>query len=373
MDGRKQPLLAHEKGAGAVCMNCGPKCIGLDLHFWRKTCKNCRCKLEDHEVPQEKLNLQQEILNKFLTGEDGQTVFQRSKATFDPLEATPAEIEAANKNFMFMPAGSTGTIISKYMAALPKEKAPHLSKEGYKHRQKQLIQQLPAHDFDHAYCDNLNDKEKEKMVEFNRKRNKEASGQGYMKEKSDSKIWDCVVCPDKLKTGDIAILAERAGTEKRWHPGCFQCTTCKELLVDLIYFFKDEHIYCGRHYGELTRVRCAACDELIFTKEYTQAEEQSWHIKHFCCYECDKELGGQRYVAKDEHPYCLNCYGSKFAKVCQGCQKKISPEAKRVTYKDFHWHAEEACFSCSKCKTNLLGKQFIYNNDNVYCSAACAK
>ena len=63
-------------------------------------------------MPQEKLNLQQEILNKFLTGEDGQTVFQRSKATFDPLEATPAEIEAANKNFMFMPAGSTGTIVS---------------------------------------------------------------------------------------------------------------------------------------------------------------------------------------------------------------------------------------------------------------------
>lgn len=36
------------------------------------------------------------------------------------------------------------------------------------------------------------------------------------------------------------------------------------MLVDLIYFYKDDKIYCGRHYGELTRVRCAACDEVCW-------------------------------------------------------------------------------------------------------------
>ncbi len=113
--------------------------------------------------------------------------------------------------------------------------------------------------------------------------------------------------------------------------------------------------------------------QLIFTKEYTQAEGHSWHIKHFCCYECDKELGGQRYVAKEDHPYCLECYGKKFAKVCNECKQRIPPDAKRVTYSKLHWHAAEECFNCNKCKTNLLGQQFIFKEDSVFCSVGCAR
>ena len=74
---------------------------------------------------------------------------------------------------------------------------------------------------------------------------------------------DCANCDEKLRGGDVAIFAERAGPDKCWHPECFVCFTCKELLVDLIYFYKDGSIYCGRHYGELTRVRCQACDEVM--------------------------------------------------------------------------------------------------------------
>ena len=59
-----------------------------------------------------------------------------------------------------------------------------------------------------------------------------------------------------------AVFAERAGQDKCWHPGCFRCQTCNELLVDLIYFFKNDDIFCGRHYADLLRNRCAACDEV---------------------------------------------------------------------------------------------------------------
>ena len=40
------------------------------------------------------------------------------------------------------------------------------------------------------------------------------------------------------------------------------CAICNNLLVDLIYFFKEGAIYCGRHYAELYKPRCAACDEV---------------------------------------------------------------------------------------------------------------
>ena len=53
------------------------------------------------------------------------------------------------------------------------------------------MHQLPAHDFDDSYCDDLSDKEKEKMQAFNRKRNEEASGQGSIKENNEAagKVW----------------------------------------------------------------------------------------------------------------------------------------------------------------------------------------
>lgn len=42
--------LEHERGAGALCNVCQDKCPGLDLHFWRKVCKLCKCRKDQHAV-----------------------------------------------------------------------------------------------------------------------------------------------------------------------------------------------------------------------------------------------------------------------------------------------------------------------------------
>lgn len=47
-----------------------------------------------------------------------------------------------------------------------------------------------------------------------------------------------------------------------WHSKCFTCTTCDELLVDLTYCVYDDKIYCERHYAEMLKPRCNACDEV---------------------------------------------------------------------------------------------------------------
>lgn len=47
-----------------------------------------------------------------------------------------------------------------------------------------------------------------------------------------------------------------------WHPKCFTCSTCDELLVDLTYCVHDDKIYCERHYAELLKPRCNSCDEV---------------------------------------------------------------------------------------------------------------
>ncbi|KAI5103641.1 prickle-like protein 2 [Silurus meridionalis] len=56
--------------------------------------------------------------------------------------------------------------------------------------------------------------------------------------------------------------------------------------------------------------------EIIFADECTEAEGRHWHMKHFCCFECETVLGGQRYIMKEGRPYCCGCFESLYAEYC---------------------------------------------------------
>ena len=46
-------------------------------------------------------------------------------------------------------------------------------------------------------------------------------------------------------------------------------------------------------------------------------------MKHFACFECDKNLGGQRYIMREGRPYCLACFDCMFAEYCDACGETI--------------------------------------------------
>ncbi|XP_049793023.1 testin isoform X5 [Schistocerca nitens] len=184
--------------------------------------------------------------------------------------------------------------------------------------------------------------------------------------------FNCKECKGAIQAGDVAVFADRAGQDVAWHPSCFVCATCKELLVDLIYFFNKGQVYCGRHYAELLKIpRCFACDELIFVNEYTMAEGQAFHVKHFCCYECDIPLGGMKYVPVDGQPVCLDCFQEKYGKSCHACGKKIGASDQRVSWNELHWHVSGDCFSCFSCHKSLLGGRFAVKKNQPFCSKEC--
>ncbi|XP_065199638.1 testin isoform X2 [Planococcus citri] len=186
-------------------------------------------------------------------------------------------------------------------------------------------------------------------------------------------LQKCHHCKLPAYPGQVVVVAERAGIESIWHPQCFVCVNCKELLVDLVYFFHKGEVYCGRHYAEELKIpRCFACDELIFLKEYTVAEGQSFHVKHFCCFECDIPLGGMQYVPKDNHPVCLSCYEIKYGKKCNYCDKMIKAGDSRVGWKELSWHAAAGCFKCIQCSKSLLGGKFMVKDNKPLCSKECA-
>lgn len=184
--------------------------------------------------------------------------------------------------------------------------------------------------------------------------------------------WSCRKCSQPIEAGTVAIFAERAGSDKCWHPQCFQCSICHEMLADLIYFFVDDNMFCGRHYAEQMKIpRCKACDELIFAPEYTSAEGASWHMDHFCCWLCDTPLAGHQYTPIEGQPHCLDCYQKKYGKDCYECNKPIRAEETRVSHGEMNWHNTASCFKCRQCQVSMMNRQFVLKNGQIYCSREC--
>jgi len=186
--------------------------------------------------------------------------------------------------------------------------------------------------------------------------------------------WSCCGCGQSMYPGEIAIFAERAGQDKCWHPSCFSCTQCGEMLEDLLYFYSKGQLYCGRDFAQLMSIpRCSACDELIFSTEYTGAEDSFWHIKHFCCLICDSPLAGQKYIPVEGQPHCLACWQERHGKVCSACGDYIDPQGQRVSLGENHWHANASCFKCGVCQASLLGGKMSRRQGTLLCSSRCGQ
>lgn len=184
----------------------------------------------------------------------------------------------------------------------------------------------------------------------------------------------CQRCKLPFQQGQVVVNAERAGENASWHPQCFTCHKCEQLLADMVYFYYQGEVYCARDFAEALKIpRCAACDELIFSMSYTAAEDHFFHVKHFCCYHCDVPLGGKKYIPdnKTGQPMCLDCDFKFHAVKCNSCKNIIGPEQQGVSWTKFHWHG--SCFNCSSkmCGKSLLGGKFVVKNELPFCSAAC--
>ena len=80
----------------------------------------------------------------------------------------------------------------KYMESLPPEVKPKVGSDGAKYRRKQMMYQLPIHDHDENYCDNLTEAERDSMRQFCDDRNQNALGVGDVREKTNPiSKWVC--------------------------------------------------------------------------------------------------------------------------------------------------------------------------------------
>lgn len=138
---------------------------------------------------------------------------------------------------------------------------------------------------------------------------------------------------------------------------------------------------------------CSLIGQVITTGGVTYKNEP-WHRECFTCTHCEISLAGQRFTSRDEKPYCAECFGELFAKRCTACTKPITGMfflslsigelftnielsyslgiggTRFISFEDRHWHND--CFICGVCKTSLVGRGFITDEDSIICPD-CAK
>ncbi|XP_048509003.1 protein prickle-like isoform X2 [Athalia rosae] len=279
----------------------------------------------------------------------------------------------ALEEYTWVPPGLRPDQVHLYFSALSEDKIPYVGSAGERERVRQLLQQLPPHDNEARYCSGLSEEEKRELRVFAAQRKREALGRGHVSQLDRPHGTGCRDCSRPIAAAEMAVGASRAGPTALWHPACFVCCVCRQLLVDLIYFWRDGRLYCGRHHAETLKPRCCACDEIILADECTEAEGRAWHMRHFACLECDRQLGGQRYVMREGRPYCLHCFDASFAEYCDSCGEPIGVDQGQMSHEGQHWHATESCFCCATCRTSLLGRPFLPRRGAIYCSIACSK
>ncbi|XP_034108523.1 prickle planar cell polarity protein 3 isoform X1 [Drosophila nasuta] len=311
-----------------------------------KTCQSCKCPREAHAIYQQ------------------QTTNVHERLGFKLVSPADSGVEPRDLGYTWVPPGvRVSSRVNRYFDQLPEEKVPRLGSEGARVREQQISYQLPKQDLSLEHCKHLEVQHEASFEDFVTARNEIALDIAYIKDAPYDE--HCAHCDNEIAAGELIVAAPKFVESVMWHPKCFTCSTCNELLVDLTYCVHDDKVYCERHYAEMLKPRCTGCDELIFSGEYTKAMDKDWHSGHFCCWQCDESLTGQRYVIRDDHPYCIKCYENVFANTCEECNKIIGIDSKDLSYKDKHWH--EACFLCFKCNLNLVDKQFGAKADKIYC------
>eukprot|EP00794_Sanderia_malayensis_P000099 gene99-706_t len=320
----------------------------------RRVCNGCKCSKEDHEIKSDELN--GNFKNLQLVDGDHQ-------------HGLTSQEEILLSKYAWVPPGLDFDLLESYMRCLPGDKVPHFdNKEGMRYRNKQLLLQFPVQDTKFEHFKHEPEKSKHAFEQFVKNRDADMAT-GHVERAF--RVKECRSCHQDITVGSAYVMAFNLGSDAAWHPGCFTCTKCAELLMNLTFYQADGEIYCGRHYAENSKPRCGACDELILFGEYVRASDQNYHNAHFCCWICDAELSGKQHLVESNQPICINCYNRNCANTCHKCQEKISMDDKDILYDNHHWH--DTCLICVDCKQTLSGRSFLVKDVGEFICADCHK
>ncbi|KAM9324392.1 LIM and cysteine-rich domains protein 1 [Gastrophryne carolinensis] len=308
---------------GPPCAKCKGACKGFQPHPWRKSCELCRCPREEHILPTEVeedhrighllSDTRYAGLTARVKGSDGLRVYKRNRMIITNPITSRKDPTFLTITYEWAPPGLNQKLAMSYMELLPKNLQPVAGTEGAHYRRLQQLRQIPPYDHEPTHCHGLAEAERPAMAAFVKQYKEKALGVGVValpcsakSEHKDSNAAEtpngteeqcngktdylCELCQQLMPPDAPAVYSDHADYKKQWHPACFVCCQCREPLVNLIHFWKNNRLWCGRHYCESERPRCMGCDEIIFSEDYLRLDGKFWHRGHFSCVGCEQAL-----------------------------------------------------------------------------------
>ncbi|OCH86807.1 hypothetical protein OBBRIDRAFT_837878 [Obba rivulosa] len=216
-------------------------------------------------------------------------------------------------------------------------------------------------------------------------------------------ILSCGGCGGQLAGRTVSAMGAR------WHPACFRCCVCGELLENLSSYEKDGRAYCHLDYHEVRLVnphvrstpipfcqrfapKCYHCettivDERFITLDDPELGQRTYHEQHFFCAECgdpflppaapsapaSRAFSGDGDFLDDDvhftvfrgHPYCEACHVRLRLPKCKRCKHAIRDGARAVEALGGKWCWE--CFVCASCERPFENPAFFEREDKPFC------
>ena len=139
------------------------------------------------------------------------------------------------EKYLWAPVGLPRDKIEEYFRTIPEEKRPIKNGPGEVYWHQQLIQQFPPQDFQLGACRFIDTPEHIKTFEeFAATRNDHCLDRGYVRDTLPD-TSSCRHCKGVIHKGSVVAVAPKCGETAYFHPGCFVCGACGELLCELVY------------------------------------------------------------------------------------------------------------------------------------------
>ncbi|KAJ3972224.1 hypothetical protein EV361DRAFT_906903, partial [Lentinula raphanica] len=198
----------------------------------------------------------------------------------------------------------------------------------------------------------------------------------------------------------------------KWHPDCFRCTICNELLEFQSSYegIGEDGIkrpYCHLDYHETFAPRCYHCKTAIVEERFISLDDpalgrRTYHEQHFFCAECgdpflspssaakhnrERDFGkgngesltfsGDGTFSYDDdddnvgftvykgHPYCEACHVRLRLPKCKRCKRPIRDHMEAVEALGGKWCWE--CFRCTNCDQPFEELSYFEREKKPFC------
>ncbi|VDL60975.1 unnamed protein product [Hymenolepis diminuta] len=100
--------------------------------------------------------------------------------------------------------------------------------------------------------------------------------------------------------------------DQPWHEECFKCKDCGLNLKGRNFFPENGYLYCELHHRRNSGMVCAACGEPIVGSRCINAMGNRYHLQHFVCTYCLRQLSTGTFKERLGKPYCDPCFRQLF-------------------------------------------------------------